>query len=107
MNAEDFVACWRREKDELLRGFMGEQSTSAVAKLVGEMSLTPQQRTKLIAVLDGALTDTMYTLLLGLDGEASIGDVQHTYRIQGEDGTVISECGQIEAEAWRQFHGPG
>jgi hypothetical protein len=49
------------------------------------------------------LTDTFYTLLLGLDGSASIGGIQQTYKIYGEDGKLISDCGEIEAEAAEAF----
>lgn len=37
--------------------------------------------------------------------EAAIGGVQHTYKIVNEHGNVISTCGDIEAEAFEQFHG--
>jgi hypothetical protein len=106
MNAEEFVACWKREKEALLRDFLDEKTT-AVAIQIAELNLTPEQFHQLTRVLDAVLTDTMYTLLLGLDGSASIGDVQQTYRIRGEDGQLISDCGDIEAEAGRQFDVPG
>jgi hypothetical protein len=56
-------------------------------------------------VLDAALTDTMYSLLLGLDGAASIGGDQQAYKIQDEDGNLLSTCGELEAAAHKVFHG--
>ena len=38
----------------------------------------------------------MYTILLGLDGEASIGGIQQSYKIVDESGCEISNCGEIE-----------
>jgi len=56
-------------------------------------------------IVGDILTDTFYTLLLGLDGEASIGGVQSSYKIHDKNGNEISSAGDIEAEAWEQFHG--
>ncbi|KWT68142.1 hypothetical protein APV28_3336 [Comamonas testosteroni] len=46
----------------------------------------------------------MYTLLLGLDGAASIGGEQQTYTLHDEDGNLISDGGELEAAAWEAFH---
>ena len=42
--------------------------------------------------------------LLGLDGENSIGNTQHTYKIYDEEGNLISNCGELEASAYEYFH---
>jgi hypothetical protein len=55
-------------------------------------------------IVDEILTDTLYTILLGLDGEANIGRTQMSYKIYNEEGTLISPDGNIETEAWKQFH---
>ncbi len=56
------------------------------------------------SLVDVILTDTFYTLLLGLDGSASIGDSQEAYRILDEQGELVSDCGDLEAEAYEHFH---
>lgn len=91
------------EDGAMLRVFTDAESTSVVAAQVRAMNLTSAQLEQLRGMVDMLLTDTMYTLLLGLDGEASIGGVQQRYDLRSESGTVIS--GKIEEEAWRQFHG--
>jgi hypothetical protein len=105
MNAEQFVACWRREKDILLKMFTDPIAGSAVAQKIASLNLTSDQKTILKDIVDDILIDTLYTLLLGLDGEANIGGMQVEYTILDEENNVISECGEIEAEAWTQFHG--
>ena len=102
MTPEKFVALWKSEKALMLQLFMDGSGTTAAAKQIQAMQLTPDQMDKLRAVIDTVLTDAMYTLLLALDGEASIGEVQQTYELKSEDGTVLT--GQLEAEAWKQFH---
>ena len=44
-----------------------------------------------------------YTLLLGLDGEASLGNTQITYKLYDENGNLLNECGELEAAAYRYF----
>ena len=56
-------------------------------------------------VIDTLLTDVFYSVLLGLDGESSIGNIQHTYKILDEKGNLISDCGELEASAYEYFHG--
>lgn len=54
--------------------------------------------------LDNTLTDVFYTLLLGLDGCAQIGGEQQTFQIRDEARNLISQDGDLEAEAYEQFH---
>ena len=103
MSAAEFVRRWKLEKEELMQAFSNAASGSATATMIGEMGLTLKQQEQMRRVLESALTDTMYSLLLGLDGAGSIGSVQETFKIEHEDGTVVSSCGELEAEAWRQF----
>lgn len=105
MNAKEFVACWKREKDSLLKVFQGDAGSSEVAAQIASMNLTAEQLAAMPTVVDAILTDTFYSLLLGLDGAASIGGVQQQYRLHDEDGNLVSEPGDIEGEAWEQFHG--
>lgn len=101
-----FVANWAQQKDELLDEFFGADSETYVHKLISELNLDASQLTQLRRVIGAALTDTMYGLLLGLDGEASIGSDQRTYRIFDEDNErFIASPGEIEAAAYEHFHG--
>jgi hypothetical protein len=101
MTPAEFVGNWRRQKEKLLGAFMEEDSETLVAQKIRSLGLSSEQTAALREVLDGALTDTMYSLLLGLDGAASIGDDQQRYKIFAEDGSLMDE---IDAEAYAQFH---
>lgn len=104
MNATQFVGNWSDLKNELLEAFMGNGNGSgaAVAGQIEAMGLSGEQRNQMRAVVDGVLRDAMYTLLLGLDGAASIGRDQQRFTIIDEGGNVV---GPIEEEAWKCFHG--
>lgn len=104
MNAKEFVASWKREKDRMLQEYC-ERMESGVSVQIASLNVSDDQRVIMRGIVDSILTDVFYSLLLGLDGEANIGGHQETYRIYDEDGNLISECGEIEAEAYEQFHG--
>jgi hypothetical protein len=54
--------------------------------------------------IDQVLTDAFYTLLLALDGSASLGGVQQEYRLQDGDGRVLCNGdGTLEALAYDCF----
>jgi hypothetical protein len=103
MTPTEFVACVAKEKDALLASYLGDESGAAVAKKIEGLRLTTAQREKMKEILDTALTDAFYTVLLALDGAASLGGKQRRFQLRDEDGTVLS--GDLEGPAWEQFHG--
>ena len=107
MNANEFVALWRRERDILVACFLDDSSEAAIAQQVRTLKLSEDQAAAVRNIISEVVRDTMYTLLLGLDGEASIGGVQQRYIIHDENGAAISESGEIEGAAYEQFHGEG
>lgn len=106
MDAANFVKNWSDLRAELLGAFMGDHGHAEVAKRVEAMGLTAAQMTQLRVVLDGALRDTMYTLLLGLDGAASIGRDQQTFRIHDEDGTSSPPAASLKKRLGRSSTAP-
>ncbi|EJO29549.1 hypothetical protein [Achromobacter marplatensis] len=102
MDAKEFVANWDALRAELLAAFTAPDTASEVAAKVRAMGLSAEQSVQMQGILDTVIKDTMVALLLGLDGEASIGDSQQAFTITDEDGTVIQG---IEEAAWERFHG--
>lgn len=94
-----------REKDSLLNTFTDTLGKSIIAQKIASLHLSSDQQAVLKDIVDDILVDTFYTLLLGLDGGTSMGGIQITYKIHDEEGNIISARGEIEAEAWEQFHG--
>ena len=105
MTADEFVQNFRVEKDRMIATYFTDLSETAVGQQIEALGLTPEQLGQIRTVLDGALTDAFYTLLLGLDGCCSLGDsTQQSYRITSEDGSDISgDGGDIEEAAFRHF----
>ena len=71
---------------------------------IEQLCLEEKDTEKVKNFISTLLTDVFYSILLGLDGEASIGEVQQTYKIYDEADNLISDCGELEAEAYEYFH---
>ena len=106
MNAEEFVRNFKRHKTELLAQYSDEKSDSAVAKRVAELG-KGGYRAEVLEILDEAMTETIYGILLGLDGASSLGQSQQGYTIRGEDGGLVTSAddGELEGLAYEAFFG--
>ncbi|GHG66672.1 hypothetical protein GCM10010919_14580 [Alishewanella longhuensis] len=105
MTSDEFAELWKMEKDSFLKCCVEADDESELASYVRAMNLSPDQKERFDKAIDQLLTDVFYTLLLGLDGSASIGGVQQPYKILDENDSLISECGDLEAAAYEKFHG--
>jgi hypothetical protein len=103
MTPKQFVACFAREKDELVRLYMDGRDAEGAA-LVAALELPPAKAAKCRAILDSLLTDAFYTVLLALDGAASLGGKQEAYSVRDEKGHELAG-GELEGHAWERFHG--
>lgn len=103
MNAKTLVASWIAEKQHYLQSLQAPQTSSAAAQLRA-LALSAEQQAQVLALLDCALSDQLYTLLLGLDGAASVGGLQHDFALYNDAGQALTGSGELEAEAYAQLH---
>ena len=103
MNARKFVSLWKEEINSSLNLYKDPNQESLMQALYQKLDLTPEQEKTFWEAAEVMLNDTAYTFLLALDGCAQIGGDQQTYKIFGEDGDLISDCGDIEAAAGDLF----
>ena len=99
MTTREFVEACKEERDALLALYADQGSASAVSAHLHAANLSQQQRAEVIAALDIALTDTFYTLLMGLAGAGSLGGSQQEYRLSDEHSRPISPAGDDDLEA--------
>ena len=106
MTSDEFAKNFYLEKLNFLKSCFEEhpKHPSAVNAKIKEMALDSTQQEQLKNVVNTLLTDVFYSILLGLDGKHSIGDIQQTYKIYDEEGNLISDCGELEASAYEYFH---
>ena len=105
MTPNEFVAEFVELKTSLIKLWLSGDNASAVGSTIASMDLRNDQRDALRSVIDQAMTDALYTVLLGLDGAATIGHCQEAYQLFDEHGNALTGNGIIEAEAWEAFHG--
>ncbi len=104
MTPTEFVEAFYRLKQELLDTYMQASRENDVGARIASLGLSASQRSTMKEILDGALTDALYTVLLGLDGVASMGGVQESFELYDEAGNVLTG-GELEGPAWDRFHG--
>lgn len=102
MNTKDFVKAFYKEKQDLLTHYLSENPESEVGQLIKTLNLTDQQTEIMKRIMNGTLTDVFYTILLGLEGCASIGGIQELYQLYDENGNQLN--GGIEGYAYEYFH---
>lgn len=109
MTPEEFVKNFYIEKQNILNSSFDTQSEfrTYVSTKIEELHLNEIETEKLKTIVSALLTDTFYTILLGLDGSASIGSSQETFKIYDEEENLISECGDLEGYAYEYFHENG
>lgn len=109
MTPEDFAKAFYDHKEHLLddyfeRTVSSDQSNKThVTYLIEKLNLNKEQSDILFQVLDMALNDTLYSILLGLDGSTRIGKLpQQLYDLKDEDRNQLS--GELEGYAYEYFH---
>jgi len=103
MNAKEFVELFYTEKDNMIKQYFNNSKDTEVGLKIDSLGLTTEQMKIMQSIIDTALTDTMYTILLGLDGEASIGNVQETYKLCDNNEHELTNSGEIEQYAYEYF----
>ena len=104
MTLEQFVDCFATERTDLLSAYLTPGSATQVATDIAALRLSEEQSRVMQRIVGGILRDSFYTILLGLDGAASIGGRQEMYHLRAEDGTPLTGDGKLEALAYERFH---
>ena len=101
MTGEQFVKlCYEEKKTILADTSIPPSSADGKISAITEQGISKDD---LYDLLNLVLKENYYTLLLGLDGEASLGNTQITYKLYDENGNLLNECGELEAAAYRYF----
>ncbi|WP_022822315.1 hypothetical protein [Hymenobacter norwichensis] len=103
MTTEEFVQACYREKQQLLQHYLEGAGAEWLRPL---NSSSPEHRLALEQLLDVVLTDTFYTMLLGLEGSGSIGGSQAPYELRDREGNLLTN-GDIGGYAWQYFQNDG
>ncbi len=100
---EEFVQEFKDLKEYLVKSYFSKASDiSRISKLEGA-GFNREQIELIKGIVSESLTDALYTVLLGLEGRASICQHQIMYKLFDEESNELT--GEIESIAWEKFHG--
>ncbi|WP_127125097.1 hypothetical protein [Pseudoflavitalea rhizosphaerae] len=103
MTVEEFVKNFYLERQYLIESYFESGSSADVSALIKALNFDDIQTERLRQILGATLRDAFYTILLGLDGEATIGRDQINYKLLDEENNELTG-GDIEASAFDYFH---
>ena len=103
MTPEDFTKAFLKEKNNLINSYCDSDDQSAVGEMIEDLNLDDKSTKRLRQIINGVLTDGLYTILPGIDGVASIGNNQELYKLFNESGNELTGE-EIEGEVWDYFH---
>lgn len=103
MTGNEFAKHCFDEKQSALEEYFNSNSESMAAEKIRNLIKQGTEKNELYELIDLVLTESYYTLLLGIDGEASLGGIQQTFKLYDEEGTLLNECGEIEEGAAEYF----
>ncbi|ENX39261.1 hypothetical protein [Acinetobacter sp. NIPH 2100] len=102
ITSEEFVQEFKDLRDELVRSYFTIDSDTSRIDLLEKSGMNNEQINLTEKIVSEALTDALYTVLLGLEGGASIGQHQIMYKLFDEQSNELT--GNIESIAWEKFH---
>lgn len=103
MTGEEFVKLCFAEKEDILKEYFAQNTQTEVGKKIYSLIESGTSRDALYELIALVLNENYYTLLLALDGEASLGGKQVSYKLFDEEKNLLNECGEIEEAAFRYF----
>ena len=102
MTPENFAKEFYKEKKKSADLYFDFEKRTEVSELIKSLNLDDKGNERIRQIINGILTDTLYTILLGIDGATVIGENQELYKLLDEEGKEITG-GEIEVEAWEYF----
>ena len=100
MNAEAFVNNCYKEKQEMLKIYFDEEKETQVGNQIKSIVSKGISNDEVKGLVDSVMNEVFYTILLGLDGETSLGDVQMQYKVYDENDNLLDG---IESYVYESF----
>lgn len=101
MTAEEFVNNCYKEKQEILKIYFDKEKETQVGNQIKNIvSKGSILNDEVKGLVNSVMNEVFYTILLGLDGETSLGDIQMQYKVYDENDNLLDG---IESYAYDSF----
>ena len=101
MTAEEFVNNCYKEKQEMLKIYFDKDKETQVGNQIKNIvSKGSILNDEVKGLVNSVMNEVFYTILLGLDGETSLGDIQMQYKVYDENDNLLDG---IESYAYDLF----
>lgn len=100
MSAEEFVKNCYKEKENMQKIYFDKDKETYVGEQIKNIVSKGISTDEIKELIDSVMNETFYTMLLGLDGETSLGNVQTQYKLFDENDNLIEG---IESSAYDIF----
>jgi hypothetical protein len=101
MTAEEFVNNCYKEKQEMLKIYFDKEKETQVGNQIKNIvSKGSILNDEVKGLVNSVMNEVFYTILLGLDGETSLGDIQMQYKVYDENDNLLDG---IESYAYDLF----
>ena len=101
MTAEEFVNNCYKEKQEMLKIYFDKEKETQVGNQIKNIvSKGSILNDEVKGLVNSVMNEVFYTILLGLDGETSLGDIQMQYKVYDENDNLLDG---IESYAYDAF----
>ena len=89
MNAEEFVKNCYKEKENMQKIYFDKEKETDVGNQMKNIASKGISNEEVKKLINSVMNEVFYTVLLGLDGETSLGDVQMQYKLFDENDNLI------------------
>ena len=94
MTAEEFVNNCYKEKQEMLKIYFDKEKETQVGNQIKNIvSKGSILNDEVKGLVNSVMNEVFYTILLGLDGETSLGDIQMQYKVYDENDNLLDGIG--------------
>ena len=101
MTAEEFVNNCYKEKQEMLKIYFDKEKETQVGNQIKNIvSKGSILNDEVKGLVNSVMNEVFYTILLGLYGETSLGDIQMQYKVYDENDNLLDG---IESYAYDLF----
>lgn len=100
MTAEEFVKNCYKEKENMKKIYFDKEKETYVGEQIKNIVSKGVSYEEVKELIDSVMNEAFYTMLLGLDGETSLGDVQMQYKVYDENDNLLDG---IESYAYESF----